>query len=241
MDLDLSNPAVDLEAEAVLRRRLEQAVIRIYERYAIEVVERFDLCPWAERARRTGRVKPHVVFESDPTDPAPSLAAISELAADDRVEVGLLIYPRFRLDRRDFEHYVRVLRQVESERHEPGRAAFAMAAFHPRAEPDLGHPDRLVPFVRRSPDPTIQLVRKSALDEVNRSARAGTSFVDVRRMGLAFRAGGPETSEPSSVRQWVAERNRVSVGRVGPEALEAIFADIARDREHAYAGLGLSE
>ena len=82
---------------------LESAVIRIYERYAVEVVERFDLCPWAERARRFGRVRPHVLFESDPTAFGSSLEAIIQLAADDRVEVGLLLYPRLRLGRRDFD------------------------------------------------------------------------------------------------------------------------------------------
>lgn len=219
---------------------LERAVIRIYERYAVEVVERFDLCPWAERARQAGRVKPRVVLESDPRSLDSSLHAIDLLAADEEAEVGLLLYPRLRVGRLDFEHYLRVLRREESERHPPGQSPFAMAAFHPSARPDLEHPDRLVPFVRRSPDPTIQLVRKKVLDEINGNARSGTSFVDVRRMGELFTSGAPPSPEPTSVRQWVAERNHATVQRVSPQAIEAILADIERDRAHTYTRLGLA-
>jgi hypothetical protein len=225
--------------EHALDRRLEQAVIRIYERYAREVVERFDLCPWAERARHAGRVKLSVSFESDPANLGPSLADIVRLGEDPEVEVGLLVYPRFRLNRRDFEHHLRLLRMADSERHEPGRAPFAMAAFHPEAEADLGHADRLVPFVRRSPDPTVQLVRKSVLDEVNRGGPTGTSFLDVHQLGPLRSPRAAEKREPTSVRQWVAERNLATVERVRPEALEAIFSDIERDRATTYAALGL--
>ena len=219
---------------------LERAVIRIYERYAVEVVEQFDLCPWAERARLAGRVKPHVIFESDPSALASSLEAIERLAADSEVEVGLLVYPRLRLGRHEFERYLRVLREADSERHELGQSPFAMAAFHPDAEPDLGHADRLVPFVRRSPDPTIQIVRKSVLDEVNGTTRAGTSFVDVQEIGMSLAAVELLSREVVSIRQWVAERNLETVERVQPAALEAIFSDIERDRAETYARLGLS-
>ena len=226
-------------ASSVPVAELESAVIRIYERYAVEVVERFDLCPWAERARQSGRVKPHVLFESDPTAFGSSLEALQQLAADDRVDVGLLLYPRLRLGRKDFEHYLRIFRQADSERHLAGQLPFAMAAFHPDAEPDLGTPDRLVPFVRRSPDPTIQIVRKSALDEVNGGTQTGTSFVDVLQLGVAVTAAACPVRASTSIRQWIGERNLATIERVQPAALEAIFADIARDRAETYGPLGL--
>jgi hypothetical protein len=223
------------------RPELEEAVIRIYERYAVEVVEAFDLCPWAERARRSGRVRPHILLDTDPAEFRSSLEAIQQLAAPPEVEVGLLVYPRFRLNRKDFEHYLRILRQADSDRHEPGQAPFAMAAFHPHAPPDLGHADRLVPFVRRSPDPTIQLVRKSVLDDVNGGVRSGTSYVDVSQMALTRPVPQLPVRDTTSVRQWIAERNLVTIERVRPETLEAIFADIQRDRDATYARLGLSD
>jgi hypothetical protein len=229
-----ANPAFNVPVA-----ELESAVSRIYERYAVEVVERFDLCPWAERARRSGRVRPRVLFESDPTAFGSSLEAITQLAADDQVEVGLLLYPCLRLGRRDFEHYLRILRQADSERHPAGELPFAMAAFHPDAEPDLGSADRLVPFVRRSPDPTIQIVRKRVLDEVNGGTQTGTSFVDVLHLGVAGTAAACPVRESTSIRQWIGERNFATIERVQPAALEAIFADIARDRAATYGPLGL--
>lgn len=226
------------QAPTTREPELVAEVIRIYERYAVEVVERFDLCPWAERSRQAGRVQPRVLFDSDPSHLGSALDAITHLAADDRVEVGLLLFPCLDIGRRDFEHYLRLLRQADTERYEPGRGPFAMAAFHPDAAPDLGHHDRLVPFVRRSPDPTIQLVRKSLLDDLNESTRTGTSFLDVR--SLAEDMSGGAERETVSLRQWVAERNLATITACGAPTLEAIFEDIERDRERTYARLGLS-
>lgn len=216
---------------------IAREVIRVYERYAVEVVERFDLCPWAERARQAGRVEPRVLFDSDPSHQGSALEAITQLASDERVEVGLLLFPCLDIGRRDFEHYLRILRQTDSERYEPGLGPFAMAAFHPDAEADLGHADRLVPFIRRSPDPTIQLVRKSLLDELNGSTRAGTSFLDIRR--LADGLGGAGERETVSLRKWVAERNLTTIRESSVATLEAIFEDIEADRRQSYARLGL--
>src|SRR5689334_23066675 len=91
--------------------QVAREVIRIYERYAREVVERFDFCPWASRARREGAAEPHVLLGADPTDFSPSLQAIAAFAARPTLSVGLLIYPRFSMGRLDFEHFVRQLRQ----------------------------------------------------------------------------------------------------------------------------------
>lgn len=228
------------QASRATEPELVREVVRIYERYAVEVVERFDLCPWAERARKAGRVEPRVLFDSEPAHQGSALEAITHLAGDARVEVGLLVFPCLDIGRRDFEHYLRILRQTDSERYEPGLGPFAMAAFHPDAEPDTGHSDRLVPFVRRSPDPTIQLVRKSLLDELNGGTRAGTSFLDIHRLaeGLGGAAASSER-ETVSLRKWVAERNLGTVRECGAAALEAIFEDIERDRRESYARLGL--
>ena len=225
------------QASRATQPELVREVIRVYERYAVEVVERFDLCPWAERARQAGRVEPRVLFDSDPSHLGSALEAITRLAGDERVEVGLLLFPCLDIGRRDFEHYLRILRRADVERYEPGLGPFAMAAFHPDAAPDLDHSDRLVPFVRRSPDPTIQLVRKSLLDELNGSTRAGTSFLDIRRLAEGF--GGNTERETVSLRQWVAERNLATVSQCGAATLEAIFEDIERDRRESYARVGL--
>ena len=35
---------------------LRQSTLEAYERYAVEVVERFNFCPWARSAREQGEV-----------------------------------------------------------------------------------------------------------------------------------------------------------------------------------------
>jgi hypothetical protein len=222
-----------LDSESV--RVVVREVIRVYERYAHEVVERFDLCPWAARARREGAAVPQVLLGDDPDDFSASLRAIEALAARPHVSVGLLIYPCFGFGRRDFEHFVRRLRQADAERHEPGAIPFAMAAFHPQAEPDLDDAERLVPFLRRSPDPTLQLVRCDALAAVHAAASSGTSLAQVWMMS----ADGMSKPEQLGVRERIARNNLTTVCRVGSAALEATLADIERDRAESYARLGL--
>lgn len=208
-------------------------VVRIHERYATEVVERFDLCPWAARARARGRVRCAVLVGRELGDLAASLAAIAELEADPTVEIGLLIYPGISLSRLDFEAFVRRLRAADGERHPPFGAPFAMAAFHPEAVADLSDPDRLVPFLRRSPDPTVQLVRWSALEAVRGRVPEGTSFLDLRLLAQSRRE-----HEPTSVHERVTRHNLATVRRIGPATLEAIFADIEADRARSYARYG---
>lgn len=210
-------------------------MIRIYERYAREVVERFDFCPWATRSRREGAAEPHVLLGDDPDDFSASLALISALAARPHISVGLLIYPRLRLGRLDFEHFVRRLRQADGERHEPGGIPFAMAAFHPQAQPDLQDAERMVPFLRRSPDPTIQLVRCEALAAVRGEPTNGTALVEVWMLSPA----GLAKEEAIGVRERIALHNLKTVRDVGPAAIEAVLADIERDRAATYAELGL--
>jgi hypothetical protein len=210
-------------------------VVRIYERYAREVVERFDFCPWAARARREAKARPTVIFQRDLADLSASLAAIDELISETELSVALLIYPCVTADRLDFEHFVRRLRQADSERHEPGAVPFAMAAFHPHAEPDLSDPDRLVPFVRRSPDPTIQLVRREALESVRGDPSDGTALVEVWMLSPA----GLTLPEKEGVRERIAQNNLDTVVERGTQAIEAVLADIAADRAESYARLGM--
>jgi hypothetical protein len=210
-------------------------VIRIYQRYAREVVERFDFCPWATRARREGAAEPHVLLGDDPNDFSASLQLIDALAARPQISVGLLVYPRFRLGRLDFEHFVRRLRKADGDRYEPGDLPFAMAAFHPHAEPDLSDAERMVPFLRRSPDPTIQLVRCDALSAVRGEPTNGTSLVEVWMLSPA----GLAKEEALGVRERIALNNLKTVREVGPSAVETVLADIERDREETYARLGL--
>jgi hypothetical protein len=201
----------------------------------VEVVERFGLCPWARAARESGEVLLRVVFSDNPDDFDESLDALRELSrADEAPDIALFIYPLLDLDRLAFEDYTRRLRG-RAEHGSPKLDAYAMAAFHPCAEPDLSHPDRLVPYVRRSPDPTLQLVKNSALSGIKGLA-SGTAFVDVSTLSVdAFKALAAPASKP--LRERIAEQNLLTVAEVGPTVIDAVLADISSDRERAHAGL----
>ncbi len=96
------------------------------------------------------------------------------------------------------------------------RGGFLAAAFHPDyPAPEGGATNggaaaaaRLVPFIRRTPDPTLQLVRASLLD------------------GLR-----------GQVSDDVARDNQATVTARGLAALDALLTDIRRDRDASYARL----
>src|SRR5262245_8122359 len=129
---------------------LRDEALRVYARYATELVERFDLCPWARRARLDGRTRELVILGRNPQQFAVSLATIEALNDEPHTEVALLIYPELELDRLAFEGFVRELRARDAARYEFGNSPFAMAAFHPDARADLDDPERLIPFLRRT-------------------------------------------------------------------------------------------
>lgn len=208
--------------------------VRIYRRYASEFVEELNLCPWAERARRTGHVREVVLLQQDCSDCAPAVGAVAALAQDPQVEIGILLFPRLRVDRLPFDTFVSELRQLDAARHELGTIPFAMAAFHPQASPDMSDAERLIPFIRRTPDPTVQLVRRSVLERVRERNPHGTQFMDLRL--LTMEALSAPT--PPSLRQRIAETNRETVSRLGLPEIERRFRDILEDRAASYARLG---
>lgn len=215
---------------------LEREVLRLNQRYLVEVVERFALCPWAYRTRVEGHLVQRVFQQKSPDDLAPSLACISSLSTRSEVEIALFIYPLLELERLPFEHFVRRLRALDDDRYEVGEVPFAMAAFHPDAEPHLDHPERLIPFLRRSPYPTIQLVRRSALERVRGSADEGTAYFDLQLLG----SPAVRTPEPMPLRERIARANLATVQELGVAALERVFADLALDRERTHQRLGLA-
>jgi len=214
-------------------RALRREALRVYRRYALEVVEAFGLCPWAAYARRDGRVAEHVILAENAVDPQQSLALLESLVGAPKTEIALFIYPDLELDRLTFESFVRTLRERDAARYPVGDIPFAMAAFHPEAKVDLGDADRLIPFLRRTPDPTIQMVRQSALERVRGQSQEGTSFFDLSNLGLV----PLPQKEPLSLRQRIGQANLETTLKVGAEALEAVLADIRRDRDDAYAKL----
>jgi hypothetical protein len=228
-----------MSVQETFANELTRETLKLYERYAVEVVERFGFCPWARAARESGEVTLRVVFSADPgnldASLDESLRLLSELHRQaPPTDIALFIYPLLDLDRLGFEDYARRLRQ-RAEAGPEKLDAFAMAAFHPSASVDLSHPDRLVPYVRRSPDPTLQLVRNTALSSI-KGLTHGTAFLDVSELSVdAFKA--LQQPPPKAVRERIAEQNLATVRDTGPETIDAVLSDIARAREAAHDDL----
>ena len=48
--------------------RFEDEVLRIHERFLVEVIEKLNLCPWAEGTRTSEGLRRAVILEQDPVD-----------------------------------------------------------------------------------------------------------------------------------------------------------------------------
>jgi hypothetical protein len=205
---------VNSEALRVEALRLE--ALRLNDRYLREVVVAFGLCPWAERALDTGEVRRQVIIDTSPA-PAGVLPFIDELedaAASPAPAIGLCVFPRCDLAPPAFDRFTEAVRRADRARRQ-GRdmPAFMLAAFHPDGAASFDSAPQMVSFVRRTPDPTIQLVRASLIDRV-RQAR-------------------PAVSDE------IARHNHAAVLARGAGALDAVLRDIRRDRDQSYARLAL--
>src|SRR5205823_10339459 len=125
-----------------------------------------------------------------------------------------------------FERFVSLLSAADADRRPIGTAPFAMAAFHPEAPPDLRDPERLIPFLRRSPDPTVQLIRCQSLDRVREGFHEGTAFVDVSAIAALVMS----TEDTVPLRTRIARANERTVRKVGVAEVERRLASIAADR-----------
>ena len=202
----------DAERDAPSSWVWRREALRLNDRYLNEVVLGFGLCPWAERAIADGEVRRGVVLAEAPALDA-ALGFIDELvSAGPAAAVGMLIFPRAALASAAFDRFTEEVRRADRERcRAQGRQDFVMAAFHPEGADSFTTPYQLVSFLRRTPDPMIQLVRAPLLDRL--------------------RAPRPSLSED------VAEQNFATVNARGAAALDAILRDIRRDRDQSYAAL----
>jgi hypothetical protein len=208
--------------EALWLEALRFEALRLNDRYLTEVVLGFGLCPWAESALREGRVMRQVI-----TDQSPPPEAALELV--DKLEggrpggggvdapgawppaIGLVIYPRLPLTAGAFEGYAEKVRRADRGRRGDGLPPFVVAAFHPFASGDFETAQELVSFIRRTPDPTLQLVRHELLEQAR-------------------------TSHPT-VSDDVTRQNHARVLAQGRDRLDQVIRDIRDDRDRTYSGL----
>jgi hypothetical protein len=192
--------------------------LRVNARYVEEVVIGWGLCPWAAQAWRDGAVARRVLAEAAPENTARFegvLTFIDEIASNPAISIGLVIFPRATQTEATWGTFAERVRRADRARRAPDASApFLLAAFHPgsgqsaTAASDAG---ALVSFIRRTPDPMLQLVRASLLE---RLAPAGRDL----------------SGE-------IARANLAAVNARTPRALDALIGEIRADRDASYARL----
>lgn len=213
---------------------------RLCRRYVDEVVLEFRLCPWAAPALLQNRVAilvqtSAIESEAEFADPAKNLAQTLAEPSLEPYEILLLPLPRFALGRLSLDAFLRQVRLELSARVAPSEAPFALAAFHPEATLDDKNAERMIPFLRRSPDPMIQAVRSEHLRRLEDVDAPGTGFVSAADLLTLATA-----RERLTLRKRVAEENRRTLADRGVESFEAAIQSIIADREASYSKLGLA-
>jgi hypothetical protein len=195
---------------------------RLLDRYLVEIVETYDLCPWAQTSRTGGELAVEFLWGT------PSLEAWVDAAsrafADPAIRVAMLVAPELAITRL----------ALHGVRDEVAKRAgtLGVAEFHPDAAYDGATPARLVPFLRRSPDPMLQCVPLALLDQM----RGPPMNVErSEQIAMLVKAGGVEAVKPPLVDR-IAVQNHA---RVNEREVEAKLAAIAADRAESYARVGI--
>jgi hypothetical protein len=198
-------------------------VLRILDRYLVEVVERYELCPWARAARLGGEIAATVLWGAPADDDW--VGAATALLARPGTRVAMVVAPELAIAPAG----LRAIRDRVA-----ARVPHAgVADFHPEAALDLATPARLVPFLRRAPDPLLQLVPLALLDTV----RAAPPAVD--RIQQAQILGGLGAPPRAGAAERIAAANHATVARCWAE-IAAALDEIAADRAAAYARTDIS-
>jgi hypothetical protein len=199
----------------------EVEVRRVLDRYLVEVIEAYNLCPWARGARQNGELVITVLWGTPSADEVCAAAAAAFAAP--QMRVAMIVFPEMPALSRD----LRAFRDEILKRTPAG-----IADFHPDGKLDLLTPARLVSFLRRSPDPMLQLVPLSILDAVRTPA-----FVPDLAAQTAMLDGTHASTEDIGDR--IAAMNHATVTR-DEAAIVARLDAIAADRATSYARVGIS-
>ena len=194
---------------------IESRALARNERYLREFVEALDLCPFARKCREMRRLERRVLRGARPAEA--TLAAIRDLeqTSEERVEVALLIYPELAGDVRAFEEFRDEVRK--------SLRLFYCVSFHPELPMDLSDANRAVSFLRRSPDPTLQLVRVATLERVRSGRPSGSIVVDASAISPAELAA---LQQSISVSEQIARANLRTLRQHDPAALDRLLADM---------------
>lgn len=173
------------------------AALRRNDRYLREFIEALSICPYARMCREQERLYRAVFLQSQPT-PQSVAEHVLSLESLSQFEIGLLLFPNFAGPGRPgeahpFERFVTETRNLYGKLRRPP-PGFFLVAFHPAMPMNLANPDVAVRFMRRSPDPTIQLVRPGVIESIrNPNHDRDDLSTTIAETGLrTVRHAGPE-------------------------------------------------
>lgn len=202
-------------------------VHRLLDRYLVEVVEAWSLCPWAYNARTRGELHVEIHWGA-----VGDLTAASELArrglAAPGARVVMILFPELAGGVRAIEALRNgiALRLPEA----------GVAAFGPHGAADLSSPAKLVPLLRRSPDPMLQLVPFTILDELRQQSQP---VEPPARNAQALALAGHGAPPAPSMIDGIARRNHAVVALDSAAQLQRTIEDIAKDRAASYPRAGI--
>jgi hypothetical protein len=176
-----------------------------------EFVEALNLCPFAQRCREEGRLVRRVIFDDYLLPALLRAAAEVETLPEKQCEVALLVVPAFA---DGAEAFLELCAQVRR----PLRY-FHCVAFHPELKADFSNENRAVQFLRRAPDPTLQLVRIATLERVRGERTGGTVYVG--------NSAAKDLHLPPSLSEEIARANLATILEHGPATLERLLQSFA--------------
>jgi hypothetical protein len=204
--------------------------------YLHDFVEAHGICPWAKHCRETGRLLRQVLLApgglpgTPAWDEAVALADAAVLRAEQvpeqELEVGLVIFAAAcdslgvgSAAAERWGSFCSAVRAATERRHGEAEPPFFCVPFHPDFPEDLATPARAVRFMRRSPDPTLQLVRRKLLREI-RGRTTDTLVVDPSRLSFEeLQALAP----PESISDRIARSDLETVKALGVEEARLIL------------------
>lgn len=161
----------------------DAAVLGRSDRYLREVVEEHNLCPYARPSRENGMIRTQLLRGTDVA--AALVTAMAELQRTDpsQFEAALLVAPDYPGTAAEWERLSRdATDQVAANLHAEGlEPSMYAVAFHPDLAYATDSPEKLVGLLRHTPDPTVQLVRRSLVDRI-RGTRGEASYLDVSEL-----------------------------------------------------------
>lgn len=207
------------------RAAIEARALAANDRYVLDLLEKENFCPYARAGRERGRTERRVHFAD--TD---SLAPIADIFADAvprDVEVLQVIFPLVPVEPQAFSRFVNDVTDALNQT-QP-RPVFASAALHPHLPYRRETPAGLISLFRRAPDPTLQWVRLSTLDNIYRGRKGGTSFVDLNNVAAIL-----EATNKRDLYEEIALANQSTAERLGIDWLDAHLAALANETQAAY-------